>query len=313
MIMKAIVINHYGGKEQLKEMVFPKPLPKEDQVVIEIHATSINPIDWKVREGYLKEGLPFEFPIILGWDAAGVVTDVGEKVTHFEVGDKVFTRPATTEKGTYAEYIAVEEHLVAKMPKKTSFEEAASIPLAGLTAWQCLVDFANITQGDKVLIHAGAGGVGSLAIQIAKSKGATVATTASEKNSEYVKSLGADVVIDYKNEDFADVISDYDIVLDTMGGDIQEKSYDVLRKGGKLVSIVAPPNEEKAKDKGVHAGFVWLNPDGEELAQLAYLIDEEEIKPQVGNVFDFDEQSIQQAHALSESHHARGKIVIKMK
>lgn len=311
--MKAVVINQYGGKEELKEVDYPKPLPGQNQVVIDIHATSINPIDWKLREGYLKEMLPFHFPIILGWDAAGVVTDIGEHVTKFDIGDKVFTRPATTEKGTYAEYIAVEEDLIAKMPNNMTFEEAASIPLAGLTAWQCLVDSAKVSQGDKVLIHAGAGGVGSLAIQIAKSKGATVATTGSGKNRDYLLSLGADLVINYENEDFSEIISDYDIVLDTMGGDIQEKSFSVLRLGGKLVSIVAPPNEEKAKEKGVLVDFVWLQPNGEELEKLAQLIEEEKLKAQVGEVFDFNEEGLKEAHALSESHHAKGKIVIKMK
>lgn len=311
--MKAIVINRYGGKDELEEIEFPRPLPKEDQVLIELHATSINPIDWKLREGYLKEGLPFHFPIILGWDAAGIVKEVGAKVKKFRVGDKVFARPATTERGTYAEYIAVEEDLIAMMPNETSFEDAASIPLAGLTAWQALVDFAEIAPGEKVLIHAGAGGVGSLAIQIAKAKGATVATTASGKNIDYLKSLGADEVINYEEEDFSQVLKDYDIVFDTLGGDIQEKSYKVLKPGGVLVSITTPPNEEKAKEKDIKAGHVWLNPNGEQLEELAKMIEAGELVPQVGEVFEFSAEGLQEAHALSETHHAKGKIVIKIK
>ncbi|MCF6137487.1 NADP-dependent oxidoreductase [Pseudalkalibacillus berkeleyi] len=311
--MKAIVIEQYGGKETLKEKDVETPTINEDQVLVEIHATSINPIDWKVREGYLKDMLPFEFPLILGWDAAGVIVQKGKNVTTFDVGDRVFTRPATTNQGTYAEFVPVEENLLAKMPEEMSFEEAASIPLAGLTAWQCLVDFGKIKENDKVLIHAGAGGVGNFAIQIAKSFGAHVATTASELNKEFLQSLGADEIIDYKHADFSTILHDFDIVLDSIGGEVQSKSYQVLKEDGKLVSIVQPPNEEEAKNHKVHAGFVWLEPDGEQLQKLAELYTAGQLKPIVGETFDFNEQSLQDAHALSETHHARGKIVIKIK
>ncbi|WP_349410792.1 NADP-dependent oxidoreductase [Pseudalkalibacillus sp. SCS-8] len=311
--MKAIVIDQYGGKETLKEREVNTPSINDEQVLVEIHATSINPIDWKVREGYLKEMLPFEFPIILGWDAAGVIIQKGENVTGFEVGDRVLTRPATTNHGTYAEYVAVEENLLAKMPGDMSFEEAASIPLAGLTAWQCLVDFGKIKENDKVLIHAGAGGVGNFAIQIAKSFGAYVATTASEKNHEFLKSLGADEIIDYKQADFSDVLQDYDIVLDSIGGEVQSKSYEILKENGKLVSIVQPPNEEEAAKYKVEAGFVWLQPNGEHLTKLADLYKTGQLKPIVGETFDFTEEDLREAHALSETHHAKGKIVIKVK
>ncbi len=311
--MKAIVIDQYGDKEVLKEREVNQPVIQDNQVLLESHATSINPIDWKVRAGYLKEMLPFEFPIILGWDVAGVIVEKGNQVTDFEVGERVFARPATNNQGTYAEFVAVDENLLAKMPASMSFEEAAAIPLAGLTAWQCLVDFAGIKKDDKVLIHAGAGGVGNFAIQIAKSLGAYVATTASENNEEFVKSLGADQVINYKLEDFSEILHDYDFVLDAMGGEVQSKSYKVLKSKGKLVSIAQPPNEEEAKQYGVEAGFLWLDPKGVQLQKLADMYEAGELKAIVGETFDFNEKSLQDAHALSETHHARGKIIINVK
>lgn len=311
--MKAIVIEEYGGKEQLKEKELEHPQIAEDQVLLEIHATSINQIDWKLREGYLKERLPFEFPIILGWDAAGIIAEVGEAVRDFKVGDRVFARPATTRQGTYAEFVPVEENLLARMPDNMTFEEAAAIPLAGLTAWQALVDVAKIKEGDRVLVHAGAGGVGNFAIQIAKSFGAYVATTASKENEGFVKSLGADLVIDYKTEQFEDVVSDYDIVLDALGGDVLEKSYQVLKKGGHLVSIAGMPSEEDAAKYAVNASSYWLEPQGDQLQKLAELYEKGQLKPVIGEVFELSEQGLRDAHALSETHHAKGKIVIRVK
>jgi NADPH:quinone reductase-like Zn-dependent oxidoreductase len=311
--MKAIVIDHYGDKEELKEREIDRPVIKDDQVLMEVYATSINPIDWKVRAGYLKDMLPFEFPITLGWDAAGIIVETGDSVTDFKEGDRVFARPDTTRQGTYAEYVAVDLSLLAKMPEEMSFEEAAAIPLAGLTAWQCLVDFGGIKRGDNVLIHAGAGGVGIFAIQIAKSFGAHVATTASEKNVEFLKSLGADEVINYKEQDFSEILKDFDLVLDSMGGDVQSKSYRVLKEKGKLVSIVQPPSEEEAEKYNVEAGFLWLEPNGQQLQKLADLYTSGQLKPVIGETYDFTEQSLQDAHALSETHHARGKIVINVR
>ncbi|WP_347549976.1 NADP-dependent oxidoreductase [Pseudalkalibacillus hwajinpoensis] len=308
--MKAVVIEQYGGKDQLHEKEITSPSPGQNQVVLESYATSVNPIDWKLREGYLKEMLPFNFPITLGWDIAGVIKEVGEGVENFKPGDRVFARPATTANGTYAEEVIVDEHLLAHIPQNIPYEEAASVPLVGLTAWQCLVDFADIQKDEKVLIHAGAGGVGSFAIQLAKYKGAYVATTASGKNEEYLKSLGADLVINYREKDFEKELEEYDIVLDTLGGEIEEKSFSVLRGGGRLVSIVGMPDEEKAKEKGVRSGHVWLEPNGRELKEIASLLEEGSIKATIGHRFPFSEEGIQEAHALSESHHAKGKIVI---
>jgi NADPH:quinone reductase-like Zn-dependent oxidoreductase len=310
--MRAIVIDQYGDKDVLNEREVEQPDIGDNQVLLSNRATSINPIDWKVREGYLKDMLPFDFPIILGWDAAGVVARKGKNVEGFEIGDRVFARPDTTNRGTYAEYVAVDDHLLAPMPESMSFEEAAAIPLAGLTAWQCLVDFSDIKEGDKVLIHAGSGGVGNFAIQIAKSFGAHVAATASGKNEEFVKSLGANQFINYKEDDFSEVLNDFDIVLDTMGGEVQSNSYKVLKKGGKLVSIAQPPNEDEAKEYGIEAGFLWLEPKGEQLKQLADLFEKGELKPVICDTFPFNEQGLKDAHALSETHHAKGKIVIKI-
>ncbi|MEN2467785.1 NADP-dependent oxidoreductase [Ornithinibacillus sp. JPR2-1] len=311
--MKAIIINQYGSINELKEQEIPTPEIENNQVLVELYATSINPIDWKMRYGYLKEMLPFSFPIILGWDAAGVVKEVGKDVTRFKVGDRVFARPATTNKGTYAEYTAVDEDLLALIPDNITFEEAAAVPLAGETAWQCLVDFSNIKAGDKVLIHAGAGGVGSYAIQFAKHFGAYVASTASEKNKELLNELGVDQFINYKEQDFSDVLSDYDIVLDTMGGEIMDKSFDVLKEGGKLVSIAGTPSEERAKEKGIKAGSYWLNPSGKQLSEIADLMERGIVKSIIGHVMPFTEAGLKEAHQLSETHHAKGKIVIKIK
>lgn len=309
--MKAVVIEQYGGKEVLKEKEVATPKPGKNQVVVKEYATSINPIDWKLREGYLKQMMDWEFPIILGWDVAGVISEVGEEVTDFKVGDEVFARPETTRFGTYAEYTLVDSHLLAKKPREISFEEAASIPLAGLTAWQALFDHAKLQAGEKVLIHAGAGGVGSLAIQFAKHAGAYVITTASERNHQLVKDLGADEVIDYKTTDFVDVLSDIDVVFDTMGGDVQRKSLQVLRTGkGRLVSIVGLEDEEYAKEKGIKAESIWLEPSGQELQEIADLLADGSVKAIVGETFPFSEKGLYDAHALSETHHAVGKIVI---
>jgi NADPH:quinone reductase-like Zn-dependent oxidoreductase len=311
--LKAIVINQYGGKEVLKQTEIERPDISDDQVLVEVHATSINPIDWKLREGYLKEMLPFEFPIILGWDVAGTIAEIGKNVSSFKKGDRVFARPETTNRGTYAEYTAVDSHLLAKMPDEMNYADAAAIPLAGLTAWQCLVDFGKVRQGEKVLIHAGAGGVGIYAIQIAKSLGAEVVTTASEKNIDFLKSLGADRVINYKEEEFSEVLDSIDFVLDSIGGEVQTNSYKVLKENGKLVSIVAPPDEEEANKHSVNAGFLWLDPNGEQLKKLADAYSAGNLKPVIGTTFKFSEEALQEAHALSETHHARGKIVIMVK
>lgn len=311
--MKAIVIDQYGDREELKEREIEKPKPKSDEVLIEVHSASVNPIDWKLREGYLEEMFSFDFPIILGWDASGIVKEIGSEVESIEVGDRVFVRPELTNRGTYAEYTTAKENLVAKIPANISFEQAAAVPLAGLTAYQCLTDVGDLEKNHKVLIHAGAGGVGSFGIQIAKNLGAYVATTGSTKNVEFLKSLGADEVIDYTKADFSEKLADYDLVVDTLGGEIQAKSLDILKKGGKLVSIVEEPDQQVVKEKEVEATLHWLIPNGDQLATLAEMMEKEKLKPIVGSEFPFSEKGLKDAHQLSESHHARGKIIINIK
>lgn len=309
--MKAAVINQYGSKDVLVEQVVNKPRAEANQVVVKLEATSINPIDWKLREGYLKQMFDWEFPIILGWDAAGVISEIGSNVSKWKVGDRVFSRPETTRFGTYAEYTAIDEHLLAKLPDSVSYEEAAAVPLAGLTAWQALFTHGHLKEGETVLIHAGAGGVGMYAIQLAKYAGAQVVTTASEKNHELLYSLGADQVIDYKKEKFEEILKDIDLVFDTMGGEVAENSYKVLKPNtGRLITIVGEPDHDTAKMHNVSAKGIWLQPDGDQLQKIADLMEEKKIKSIVGATFPFSRQGIYDAHALSETHHAVGKIVI---
>lgn len=308
---KAVVINQYGDKDQLEEATVTLPELGGKQVLVSVDATSINPIDWKLREGYLAQMFPWDFPIILGWDVAGTIEEVGSAVKDWKVGDRIFARPDTTRFGTYAEHTIVDEHLLAPLPKGVSANEAAAVPLAGLTAYQALFDHGHVTEGQKVLIHAGAGGVGTYAIQLAKAKGAYVYTTASEKNHELLKSLGADEVIDYRSTDFRDVAKEVDMVLDTMGGDVQKNSMDILKEGGYLISILSIEDEDKAKEKGIHAKAVWLDTNGKQLKELGDLMEEGKLKSVVGETFLLTRQGIYDAHALSETHHAVGKIVIE--
>ncbi|MBO1307590.1 NADP-dependent oxidoreductase [Enterococcus sp. 669A] len=310
---RAIVINQYGGADQLTEETVELPELGEKQVLVKIHATSVNPIDWKLREGYLSQMMPWEFPIILGWDAAGEIVETGSKVTDWQVGDRVFARPETTRFGTYADYAIVDDHLLATKPENISFEEAAAVPLAGLTAYQALFTHGHLKAGEKVLIHAGAGGVGMYAIQLAKNIGAEVITTASEKNREFLEELGADQVIDYRSTDFSEVLSGIDLVFDTMGGEIQEKSFRVLKpETGRLISIVGEPNLDLAKKYNILlAKSIWLNPNGQQLQEMADWLEAGKIKSIVGETFPLTAEGVKAAHELSETHHARGKIVLK--
>ncbi|HEX7063597.1 MAG TPA: NADP-dependent oxidoreductase [Bacillales bacterium] len=308
--MKAVIIEQYGGADKLKVTDMAKPELKSNDVLIEIAATSVNPVDWKIREGYLQEKINYEFPLILGLDAAGVIKEVGKNVKSFQVGDEVFTRPDILRNGTYAEYVAVDESLVAAKPNNLTFEEAASIPLVGLTSWQCLVDKANIGKGDRVFIHAGAGGVGSFAIQLAKAFGCWVATTGSSRNVQFLNDLGADQVINYEEEDFTEELEPVDIVFDTLGGEIQEQSYRVLKEGGHLVSIADVPDEQTAEKYGVQSDYVFMDPNGEELSKIGKMLKDEQIKPIIGRTMALSD--IQEAHKMSETGHTRGKIVLKV-
>lgn len=306
---RAVVIEEYGHADQLKESQITLPELGEHQVLVKVKATSVNSIDWKLREGYLAQMMPWDFPITLGWDVAGEIVEVGSEVKDWHIGQEVFARPETTRFGTYADYTIVDDHLLAKKPDSISFEEAAAVPLAGLTAYQALFTHGKLKAGEKVLIHAGAGGVGIYAIQLAKNAGATVITTASKKNHELLKELGADQVIDYHTTDFSEVLEDIDLVFDTMGGDVQKDSFKVLNSDGRLISIVGAPDEELAKNVDV-AESIWLQPDGKQLQEIADLMTEGKVKSIVGHTYPLTAEGVTEAHELSATHHAKGKIVL---
>lgn len=307
---RAVVINEYGGKEKLAEAKVSLPELGADQVLVKVAATSINPIDWKLREGYLKQMFPWSFPIILGWDVAGEIVEVGQKVKDYHVGDRIFARPETTRFGTYADYTIVDSNLLAPVPESIAFTEAAAVPLAGLTALQALFDHGSLKAGEKVLIHAGAGGVGTYAIQLAKNAGAYVITTASPRNHELVKKLGADEVIDYHTTDFEEVLTDIDLVFDTMGGEIQKKSFSVLKEHGRLISVLSIEDETLAATKQIEAKAIWLRTNGEQLSELAKLMADGKLVSVIVETFPLTRQGVYDAHALSETHHAVGKIVL---
>ena len=332
--MKAFVVDRYGRKNGIRAGDMPLPEPREDDVLIQIHAAGVNPLDSKIRDGEFKLILPYRLPLILGNDLAGVVVRVGSRVRRFKPGDEVYARPHKDRIGTFAEFIAVKEDGVALKPTALTMEEAASIPLVGLTAWQALIEKGQLKKGQKVLIHAGSGGVGTFAIQLARHVGATVATTTSERNIELVKRLGADIVIDYKKDDFSAILKDYDVVLDTQGGNALEKSLRVLKPGGKLIGIAGPPDPDFAKEMGfswflktvmrflsyrirkaakrhgVSYSFVFMRPDGGQLSQIATLIDAGAIKPVIDRVFPFE--STKEALAYVETGRVKGKVVIKI-
>lgn len=308
--MKAVRIYAYGGQDQLTVEDAPVPQPGDNDVLVRVVATSVNPVDWKIREGYLKEMLPYHFPIILGWDVSGVVESVGKAVTQFKPGDAVYSRPDILRAGTYAEYISIDANEVAFKPATISHSSAASLPLAGITAWDVLIKAAGIKNGDRVLIHAASGGVGSLAVQLAKARGAYVIATTSAKNSALVKSLGADEIIDYRTQSFEKMVTDVDIVFDSLGGEIQQKSWQVLKPNGILVSIVNPPSKEQAAVHNARSAFVFIQPDAAVLAELATLVDVGKIRPIIGAEFALAD--IAKAHVLSESRRAVGKIVVQV-
>lgn len=306
--MKAVRIHEYGDSGVLQYEDAPMPEIGADDVLVRVVAASVNPVDWKIRQGYLKDMISYSMPLTLGWDVSGVVESVGDRVTRFKVGEAVFSRPDIKRNGTYAEYVVVRESELAFKPQTISHAESAALPLTGITAWEVLINTANVTAGQKVLIHAGSGGVGSLAIQLAKSRGAHVITTTSTQNQELVKALGADDIIDYKTENFAEILQDIDVVFDTLGGEIQAASWSVLKPGGILVSIVEPPSDETAAKFGVRSAFVFIEPNAAILEQLAMHVDKGLIRPIVGAEFAL--KDIVKAHTLSESGRSVGKIIL---
>lgn len=316
--MKAVVIEDFGGPEQLKVMDIPAPLPTDHEVQIAVAYAGVNPIDCKVRMGLRKEWRPHYFPLILGWDVSGTVASVGKLVKNWKIGDQVFAycRKPIVQWGAYAEYVCVEEELVARKPKRLPFDKAAAIPLVALTAWQVLFDCLTLKPGQIILIHAGAGGIGSMAIQFAKYGGAKIITTASSHNHDYVKKLGADVVIDYSKEDFVERVKTLypdgiDVVFDTMGGDTMKRSFPLLKPSGSLVSIVSPDASQVAKEFQREGNFLLVTPNGEQLKIIASLIEQGKVVSPEVQELPLEQAAL--AHQKIEAMHTRGKIVLRVK
>lgn len=306
--MKAVRIHAYGGPDVLVYEDVERPAPAAGEVLVRIHAAGVNPADWKVREGYFKAFSNEPLPRILGGDIAGVVESVGSDVTSFKAGDEVYGMTGAS--GGYAEYVAVAAGNLALKPRSLDFVQAAAVPVGALTAWQALFDTAGLSAGQRVLIHAAAGGVGSFAVQLAKAKGAYVIGTASGRNTQFLHDLGVDQVVDYTSTRFEDEVHAVDVVFDTIGGETQERSWQVLKPGGFLVSIVQPPSPETAAARSVRAAVLYAQPDAAELAEIATLIDAGQVKVQVETVLPLT--AARQAQELSQSGHTRGKIVLKV-
>ncbi|MDX3524616.1 NADP-dependent oxidoreductase [Streptomyces scabiei] len=331
--MKAFVVERFS-KDGLRATEIPEPQVGDSDVLIRVHAAGVNPLDSKIRDGEFKLILPHRPPFTLGHDVAGVVSRVGPAVHGFKAGDEVYARPRDSRIGTFAELIAIDQDDVALKPASLSMPEAAAVPLVALTAWQALVERANVTAGQKVLIHAGSGGVGTMAIQLARHLGATVATTTSTANVDWVKSLGADLVIDYKHEDFATILTDYDVVLDPLGGQNLAKSLTVLKPGGLAIGISGPPDpafaqqigapsllriamtllsrriRRQAKRAGVRYSFLFMRADGPQLRELTKLIESGHLHPVLDRVFPFDATLDAIAHV--DQGRAKGKVVVAL-
>ncbi|MFC5204099.1 NADP-dependent oxidoreductase [Streptomyces kaempferi] len=334
--MRAFTVNRYGKTgNELQAADVPRPAMGEHDVLVEVHAAGVNVLDAKIRDGEFKLILPYRLPLILGNDVAGVVVRVGARVRKFKPGDEVYARPDKGRIGTFAEFIAIHESDLAAKPKHLTMTEAASVPLVGLTAWQALIEIAGLKKGQKVFIHAGSGGVGTFAIQLAKHLGANVATTTSAGNIDLVTSLGADVVIDYRQDDFETVLHDYDVVVNSLDDATLMKSLRVLKPGGKLISISGPPDpsfareigkpwilrpvmrvlshriRKAAKRRGISYSFLFMRASGDQLREITSLIDSGIIRPVMDRVFPFE--STNEAMAYVERGRTKGKVVIKVK
>jgi NADPH:quinone reductase-like Zn-dependent oxidoreductase len=333
--MRAAVIDGYGGNDRVQLREMPRPEPGDTDVLIEIHAASVNPVDFKIREGKVKLLLPYSFPLILGCDLAGVVVEIGSKVRKFKKGDAVYARVGKMRIGTFAEFIAVSESEVSLKPESLSMIEAASIPLVGLTSWQALFEKGGLKPAGRVLIHAGSGGVGSFAIQLARGFGAWVATTTSTDNVEWVKKLGASQVIDYRKEHFEERLSGMDVVFDTLGGETLKKSFLITREGGTVVSIAGMPDYKFARER--HLGrklqlifaiasfkihsiarrarvkyeYLFMNPSGAQLDQIRAMIESGKIHPVIDRVFPLEQ--VKDALAYVEAGHSKGKVVVQIR
>jgi NADPH:quinone reductase-like Zn-dependent oxidoreductase len=333
--MKAFVVERYGKGRALRLADMPVPELRDDEVLVRVDAAGLNQLDAKLRDGEFKLILPYRLPLILGHDLAGEVLAVGPRVRQFKKGDLVYARADDFRIGTFAEFVPVKEASLALKPDRLTMEEAASIPLVALTAWQALVEIAKLTKGQKVFIQAGSGGVGTFAIQLARHLGASVATTTSSTNVALVKSLGADVIIDYKTQDFEDVLHDYDVVLHSQDGKTLDKSLRVLKSGGKLISISGPPDpgfgkeikapgfvrlvirllssgvRRKARRLGVDYSFLFMKANGPQLREITHLFDAGAVRPVMDRIFPFE--STNEAMAYLEAGRARGKVVVKVR
>jgi NADPH:quinone reductase-like Zn-dependent oxidoreductase len=315
--MKAIVINEFGGKETLNLTEVPTPQPAEDEVLVRIKAAGVNPVDWKIREGWLKDLLPHEFPIILGWDLAGVVEKTGDRVNRIAKGDHVFAynRRPIVQQGTYAEYAAVPENYITKSPGSLSFEESASIPLAALTAYQAVYDAVELQAGQSILIIGASGGVGGFAVQFAHLIGAKVTAIASEQNHAYLQGLGAEHAICYTKADFQEPFqaicpSGADVVFDLIGGEALKKAGNCVKAGGKIVSITDDPSSHVPEEKNIQCHFVFVEPKVPQLDHIREMVDAGKLKTHLSAVYSLAD--VHKAHADMETGHTRGKIVLKV-
>jgi len=299
--MKAIQIKEYGDESVLNYTDVDRPEPKADEILVKVHAAAVNPVDWKIREG----SFGMKLPLILGAEFAGTVEETGADIEKFKIGEAVYGKIVL---GCYAEYVVVKEKDLGRKPNNLDFKNAASIPMGALTSWQAIFDAANLKSGQKILIHAASGGVGSMAVQLAKAKGAYVIGTASGRNKDFVKNLGADKFIDYTTTNFEDAVKDVDVVFDTIGGDTLKRSFQVLKKGGFLVSIAGKPSEELAKEYGVETKYISSVSNPEQLEEITKLAEENKIKTFVEHVFPLSEAK--KAQKLSKERHTRGKIIL---
>jgi NADPH:quinone reductase-like Zn-dependent oxidoreductase len=335
LLMRAAVMTGYGKKHRVELRDMPEPQIREDEVLVKIHAASINPVDIKIRKGQMKSLLKYRFPQIMGNDIAGTVVRIGSRVTSFQPGDEVYSRLSKNRLGGFAEYVAVDEKDLALKPENTTFEEAAALPLVGLTVYQALVDIAKVAPGQKVFIKAGSGGVGTFAVQLAKALGAEVATTTSKANMDWVRKLGADRVIDYTSQKFEETLKDYDVVLDSVDNDNVSRAFSILKPGGHLVSVVGPPDAKFAREfalnfvlrlvcrwlsrkesrlarkTGVNYSFLFVSPSGERLTKITEYVESGKIKPVIDRVFALEQ--IHDALASAERGRTRGKIIIQIR
>jgi NADPH:quinone reductase-like Zn-dependent oxidoreductase len=308
--MKAIRIHEFGGIESLKLEEIPIPQIKDDEVLIRVYASAVNPVDQKIISGEAREKFPNILPLIIGWDVSGVVEQAGSKVQQLGVGDEVYGRPFPTQNGAFAEYLAVKANEITHKPKTIDHLKAAAVPLAGLTAWQGLFKFGKLEKGQRVLIHAASGGVGSFAVQFAKWKGAYVIGTASADNLSFIRGLGADEAIDYNAEDFAEKLDNIDLVFDLIGKDTQQRSLKVIKPGGRLVTTVMPEFKEQARKNNIQLEGFTAQFYPEDLNQIGNLVEQGIVEPVVSAVYNLDEAK--KAEQLSAQKHTRGKIVIKI-